>query len=1244
MWGDEMTKPVLAGRPMHTPKCQLGTKWDARRGHKVSAIALAWLGSVAVIGSTSPALAQQGSGFSASLDGNPVKSRDGKLIVAETPAIQPSDPITVSSAPKGPGRAGSRSVLPHMPGYAEADIDVRFDGLDVKPVLNVTTTDLRHAYKAGDLVEFKTSTNYPGFIARAELRILAKRGDALIGTLATVPVDANGTALWTMPHPGSDIADTSTFEYVLRVYDEHDRHDETKPLQLERTDVDRPDHALSAQPDPSSDRAANLAGESLDRTAYRNIPVHGGAVTVSGRQVPTGHDVQVMGERVAVDSSAAFVIQRILPAGEHDVDVRVGSDEPDATTLIRPINIPANDWFFVGLADLTLHQRMASDDWQAATGSDKDAVEATGRLGFYLKGRIRGRYLLTASADTSEDKLDRLFSNLGRRDSQSLLRRIDPDAWYPVYGDDSTRTEDAPTSGKFYVRLERGESHVMWGDFRSQMTGAGLVRNERNLYGAQLVYKSEAATTFGAPRLAATAHAAQAGTLPRRDVFRGTGGSSYFLSRQDIVAGSETVTITVTDPDSGRVMQRKVLTRAVDYEIDHVQGIILLREPLSSGVAGAGLVRDDALGRDAVSLTVHYEYDAGTTDLESWSYGGRAEAWLNERLRIGVAGHEDATSNGDRHAMAGVDARLRLSDRSWIEAAYARSNGLGTNQTYSIDGGVTGTDVNSVVGDTSGSAFTIRGELDLADIDERIKGRIGAHFERREDGFADLDGRTDVGLTSYGGYGEIDVTADTRVRLAHDHVAHDDGRHKSETEIDVTHRINQAWTAEVGLRETSKRDVADAQVGRRLDGAARLTFKPGDDLSLYAFGQATLDHSGTIDRNDRYGVGTSIRVSEKIALNAEISHGTAGIGALAGIEYAPTANDRYYVSYALDPDLLSPLDTSAGGRDLGGLTFGASKRYNDTLTTFAESRYDMLERRRSLASTYGMTWTPDPRWTWTGGIETGLVQDPIAGDTNRQAYSLGVSYKDDDRIAWRLKGEIRNDHVADPLDATRGNGQAYLFVGGLKVALSPDWRLLGDVDAAFAESDTTGSSFGDRHYVKASAGLAYRPVENDRFSLLARFTYLADLYARNSNWDPDEAVRPMQRNSIFSIDANYQVTKKLTIGGKYGFRFGEIALPTLTAGTGDTLTFGDFTTSSAHIGILRADIHVVKRWDLLLEGRALWLPEASQVDYGALAAIYRHVGDTLKIGVGYNFGRFSDDLSDLVADDHGFFVNVTGKF
>ncbi len=65
----------------------------------------------------------------------------------------------------------------------------------------------------------------------------------------------------------------------------------------------------------------------------------------------------------------------------------------------------------------------------------------------------------------------------------------------------------------------------------------------------------------------------------------------------------------------------------------------------------------------------------------------------------------------------------------------------------------------------------------------------------------------------------------------------------------------------------------------------------------------------------------------------------------------------------------------------------------------------------------------------------------------------------------------------------------------------------------------------------------------------------------------------------------YEVNEYLTLGAKYGFRIGEVSA---------TRSSNDFATSAAHLGVLRADIAVAKEWDVLLEGRALYLTDARE--------------------------------------------------
>ena len=75
--------------------------------------------------------------------------------------------------------------------------------------------------------------------------------------------------------------------------------------------------------------------------------------------------------------------------------------------------------------------------------------------------------------------------------------------------------------------------------------------------------------------------AAEPGTVPSREEFRATGGSVYFLRRQDILTGSERVRIELRDPDSGLVTGVVQLRPGLDYDFDYFQGRVLLSEPLT---------------------------------------------------------------------------------------------------------------------------------------------------------------------------------------------------------------------------------------------------------------------------------------------------------------------------------------------------------------------------------------------------------------------------------------------------------------------------------------------------------------------------------------------------------------------------------------------------------------------------------------------------------------------------------------
>ncbi|TPF76337.1 TonB-dependent receptor [Brucella gallinifaecis] len=1127
---------------------------------------------------------------------------------------------------------------------SSVDIQIKFDGLDTSPILNVSTMPVRRSYSANEPIEFLATTNYPDFIERSEIRIFAiGDGRSVDKPVAIVPVEPNAKAQWVMPAN----VDDRDYAYVLRVYDDKGRFDETEALTLRR----------SEKKDALGDRTEAVApGMGEDRTAIRNIRVYGGAVTVHGTNVPDGYQVKAFGETIPVDRGQKFVVQRILRPGDHDIDVGINDGlKGDGLAFNRDINIPNNDWFYVGLADITLRKRNGDSGIEAVRPGEYDSTTTNGRLAFYLKGKIKGEYLLTAAADTNDDELDSMFRNFGKQNPRHLLRKLDPDHYYPVYGDDSTFVEDAPTNGKFYVRLERGDSRVLWGNFKTRITGTEFMRSDRALYGAQGVYRSGETTSFGERKTEVDLYAAQPDTLPQYDEYLATGGSAYFMRRQNIVEGSETITVEFRDSVTGRVIERRILSAGEDYRFDYMQGVLILNRPLASSTGTNGPVRDGALGGNNVYVLAQYEFEPVADDLDGYSLGGRGQQWLNDTVRVGVTGYQETTGTANQKA-GGVDIRVRHSETTFIEGEVAASDGQGFGFTRSTDGGLTNS--NTLATGKKGStalAWRLRGQIDLADLkDDGIKGKIGGYYEEKQAGFSSLFDNTNVNKRLWGAHADLDLTDKTRLKLIYDDFWDENGQTKREGKSSISHEIDEYWKVSFGVTYTELMSPnailsgKNGYDGSRIDTGIRIDYRQDDDHLYYVFGQVTAERSGNISRNDRIGVGTELKLTDTIGTQAEVSYGTNGWGGLAALTYDPNVDDHYYIGYRLDPNRAFDLNRNYDlvGRDKGAIVGGMRRRINDAFSAYSENNYDLFGVRQSLTHTYGVVYTPDNMWTVNGGFEGGRVRDDTTNkagieysDFDRYAPSLSIGYKDEERgITARLRGEVRFERSDDH---TR-NQNTYLLAGAYSWKTNPDWRALVGVDAVLSDTKSDVTSFQNTDYVEASVGYAYRPVENDRLNALFKYSYLYDMPGNGQLGSGVSNYRyaPAQRSHILSADFTYDLVSWLSVGAKYGFRIGEAKYrPAENNHRFDE----EWQRSSAHLGIIRTDLHIVKKWDLLLEGRVMHMTEARTTDFGALAAVYRHVGDNFKIGAGYNFGRFSDDLRDLSMNDRGVFINLIGK-
>ena len=538
--------------------------------------------------------------------------------------------ITVDGVPiDDPGRSSADVQRCTDVALDKADIQFQFDNLRARRRLSVAVAPSVVVFQQtpdegliAAPVRFHMYTNYGAFIERAEVRIFAAGLSTQSTPLAVVAIDPNGSAEW---QPGAKQLSTAgrELQYLVRAYGRDGKFDDTRPLSLwmvhdgsravadPETAADPPGGASTAAQEaaePGSQAAAVkhaelkepelLAAYGESTLSEQSIRVSGGTVTVRGGGIPPRHTVWVAGHEVPVDARGNFVAQDVLPSGAHTVEVAVLDEEGNGTLYLRDLEFKPNDRFYVGMADLTVsksHTGSAERLMQGANAPYDYNASVAGSLSFFVTRKFGDDWRVTASADTREEPVKNLFSNFLNKAPDSLFRRIDPAYYYPTYGDDSIVQELAPTLGKFYVQAEHHDDYGLWGNFRINYLDNELAQVDRGLYGGNVRWLSDTTTGFGEKRFAIDGFAAQPGTIAGRGEFRGTGGSLYFLHSQDILTGSERVRIELRDKDSGLVTGTVDLRPSIDYEIDYMQGRIVLAEPLSSTANDNLLVRTSGL-------------------------------------------------------------------------------------------------------------------------------------------------------------------------------------------------------------------------------------------------------------------------------------------------------------------------------------------------------------------------------------------------------------------------------------------------------------------------------------------------------------------------------------------------------------------------------------------------------------------------------------------------------------------------
>jgi hypothetical protein len=312
-------------------------------------------------------------------------------------------------------------------------------------------------------------------------------------------------------------------------------------------------------------------------------------------------------------------------------------DDPPAQRIRLPVQVDPTVHFLVALAGVEASVVTPRESGEGSTWWDAGGA-------FFYRGTIKGKVLITAGADArARDVLvnangefrpaGRIGARLLAHDVRRIFRDLDPEAYYPVYGDTSGTVDERESGGRFFVRIEADQSYLKWGGINTAIADAEVGRYVRSLYalGGRLSLGES-----DGMRLRATAFAAQPDTLAARDELVVTGGTLYYLGHKELVEGSLRVTLELLDEISGLPVRATPLVEGADYEADYAGGRIILDAALPYRTFGASITADAAAGRRA-RLLVEYEYLPFGDPTHDWSVGARLVGGIGP-VSVGLTG------------------------------------------------------------------------------------------------------------------------------------------------------------------------------------------------------------------------------------------------------------------------------------------------------------------------------------------------------------------------------------------------------------------------------------------------------------------------------------------------------------------------------------------------------------------------------------------------------------------------------
>lgn len=956
--------------------------------------------------------------------------------------------------------------------------------------------------------------------------------------------------------------------------------------------------ALAAQRSISREEAEKLRSPLIGAGAE---PING----FSAEQVNATSRQQIL----SLESGEA-VIELIGEGQPGNAEIRAFSGDLQATNQIR-FTPELRPQILVGLAEASFGK--AAPDI-ALRGSDKNYRHHTE---FYFRGPLLFESQLTLAYNS--------FRPLTRTDGRDRRFFLDPlDRVYPVFGDSSTRFEDAQSNSKLYARIDRGRSYAMFGDFDASqqeyvnnnfaptpvtnlaenLASAGIGNTVLNNFNSIPVFANQGPQLTGYNRRltgvkvhleteggsSLTLTGARPDTSFARDTFPGSTLRLIRLSHTDVLQGSETVVREVRDrrnPDL--ILQREVLVRSVDYNLDSYLGSIYFMRPLSTF--------DFAL--NLVQIVATYEYRA--VGMNSAVYTARGSKNFNSLgTRIGTTFVDQRQDTFGSFYLGGVDVEQRIGKKGVVQAEWGMSNGrvASSGSYFGFDGLAGG--LNSGNGEHNGNAFRVEYRQPL-NFNEAI---LQANFAKAAQSFFNPFGTTITPGSQRGS-----VTLDLKpIKSAQMRLGFTDERNRTAVFNNSRRTASIGWLQSFGdkFRVSLGYDYRNFNdnSGSALANNANANANGNGSVTTPAPPATAAQFAGREVTSNLITAGAEFRPNDKVsvAVKREQNLGAAD----------PTYPDQTTLAASYQVNTLAKIfftqrlasQAITAISDVSSLGFAETASRRETAIgvesplnkyTTMSGRYQInngLNGTDSFAVIGLMNRFPINKvLSLDAGYERGMHLRGAGNSFNNAMF--GFSYNPTDSFRSAARYELRDLY-----------GFGNIFTVGAAGKLSESWTTLG----RFQYSRTAFRNQGNNLMMNGQLATAWRPLRSDKTAFLLSYTHRSIEQSARQGFAPT-----IDRDEILAADGLYQPFRRLELYGRYALKFnrtGRDGIPVVSTLT--SLVQG------------RAELRFAQYFDVAAEARLLWLSGTGSRRTSLGAELGFWALSDVRLAGGYNFTQMKE--------------------